>query len=335
MSKKKVKIIITVLNNAPILGSTASSVNAVLNDANLAQKYDFNQVATTAPTEGESFLRSLHDLSDANVPMVLPKWDEAELSKISDIVVVVRNGVEFQLGTFDTVLEAAAAGNEVYCAACRSGQLWMHGKIGDEAVVPAGETMGIDNAVFTPEIANRGLKAGKYDFAAFGLAAFQPAALVKSSHVHAMDTYIYSDTGVQHVDFDQNICFSMAGRDTINVLSATATWHGSVDVNTAFHAMAADVGARSQFQNPLTSTIKADVLLRPYLDANKASDIDAIRKAVAGMAITTLNIMQGFGVKVDTAGLGLDDLMVIGLSGAPEAAAMEVDTEGKTTPFKK
>ena len=84
MSKKTVKIVVTVLNNAPIIGSTSQSiVNAM---AAIKETHDVTQFAVAAPTEGESFLSCLHGLSDTNIPMVVPEWNESNLKKIADIV---------------------------------------------------------------------------------------------------------------------------------------------------------------------------------------------------------------------------------------------------------
>ena len=278
-----------------------------------------SQVCYVSPTEGESFYRGIFDLSEVGAPMPMSAMTAEALGKTCDVLVCVRNGVEFSLEQFKSVLSAYAKSdvNTIVAAPARFGQLYMHGVFGEEPTAA-----NLSYVEFNPRLVQTGVKPGVTPWASMCLAVMSPGVFQGITPGLFFDYYQVKNQEITHVDFDRGLALALAISGTVKYLvtDTVIAWYGAIDVHTVFHQLVTDFKKREGLEDPRSVSVDAKLLLGPYLDSYRRGDLLDINASVSNIAMTVLDILQKIGCQVNTSGLGLDDLMVIGLSGAAKAA---------------
>lgn len=309
----KVKIVVTLLKNSPIISQTVASISVVMNDEKLRKKYEMTQTAIVGASEDESLIRGLANNADLENSVTI---DFAKIAADHNIIVIVRNGVDFDAEQFEEVVEEAAGATttRIVAAPARSGQLWRHGSF--------------INGEFMPKLVKT-KPDGVVDYAEFCLAAVAASSLgfIKLGAGITESACVTKDDGgleFEWFGFDKAIC--LANLDDVDVtisLSKTpVSFEPASDVHSAFHALVASESQRSGLTNPKDVKVDAKALLGEYLAAHKAGDIKTMHQNVSTIAMVMLNTLQKMGCVVDN-NLGLDEMMSLGFASAPTPAGAE------------
>ena len=333
-----IKIVVTVLNNAPIIGATVKSVLEAINCKDFEGVHTITNSGVVGRSEGESFLRGLFDAKELDTGFSDSSFSDNSISTLPDIIVCVRNGVEFSVDTFKEVVESAIANDGISAAATAYGKLFMHGSV----ECAKGE---IEEPITGVKFLQRPVSAGagpySPDYTSMCLAAFKKDLLQGYDFRSFIGRYSENEDGsLDYIEFDNLFSLyvksnSEKTESIIAITDAQAIWHGCVDIHQIFHSLAAQVESYSKFTNPADITVDAKALLGDYLAAYTESDINKMHAAFSNVAITIMNTFNSIGSKIDTSKLDLNDLIAIGLSGAPAAAEEVIPVPSNVSEFKK
>lgn len=313
--KLRVKMVVSMTMNSPIVGPTSASVIATIADQAIKDRYDLVQTCIIGNTEYESIVRGISMSPDEKLGPAA--WSEKAAVSRSiadnlDVIVVVRNGVSFKPDDVIKVVDAAMADPKSICAAVTTiSQIYGHGKFEGDTLVarPVSAGVGTD-----PE------------YVTMALAAAAPCAWFDGSGTEfdAVDTYTLVDGGLVWTPFDVRLSRFNAHK---LVEDAVVSFSSQYDVHTAFHTLIESERVRSQRLDPEAVKINVAELFAPYLAACKSMNAAEMHAAGTPVVMSLLEVIQKLGVSVDMSGIGIDELALLS-----SAQAKPVDSD-KTVEF--